>query len=307
VAGVVAFAWACTPSGPSKSASPSVTGPSTPKGPTERVSAPPALTRGIPRDDRRDGLFLLTPGGWSFLQHPSGPVEPGTVFAVATYRIPRGGACAPTRALQALPDRGAVAWVIEYSGAARSEEFPARPKRFFLDPSALSTYECSGSHATYMIRFRDQGRAFQVHVAFGRQSSRELRDRMLAVLSSLKVDRCPPARPPELVSRFGTLRPEHGPPGERVTLSGPTGRDEDWFWYPFSRIEVWWSRHQIGVPQETPAQHLLASIGPGTRCRFEASFRVPATSKNRYLITVLGYYQGGFGTMAERRFVVTGG
>ncbi len=61
-----------------------------------------------------------------------------------------------------------------------------------------------------MFRFQDAGRYFQVHIAFGDQAGDEVRDDMLASLSSLVVDRCPPAESPVLVSEFGTLVPDHG-------------------------------------------------------------------------------------------------
>jgi len=55
----------------------------------------------------------------------------------------------------------------------------------------LSNYECSGTHATYMFRFLDQGRYFQVHVALGEQASADVRDGLVASHSSLVVDpRC---------------------------------------------------------------------------------------------------------------------
>ncbi len=69
---------------------------------------------------------------------------------------------------------------------------------------------------------------------------------------------------------------------------------------------MWWSQGHIGIPQETPTQHLLAIVNPGRSCGFEVSFRVPAASPGPYLITVLAYFQGGFGIMGERKFVVTG-
>jgi len=107
-----------------------------------------------------------------------------------------------------------------------------------------------------------------------------------------------------LVSRFGRLSSERGHPGQRVTLHRPTGRDENWFWTRFDSIDPWWSRTRIGVPEETSTQHLLASMDPGTRCSFKASFREGAAPQGRYLITVIGYYQGGFGIMEGRSFVV---
>lgn len=272
--------------------------------PDPTVSPPPPRTEGTVQFEPEAGIWMLTPPDWSFLIQPSGPVEPKTLFAVASYPIERGGGCAPTRALEALPPAGALAWATEY-GHPQANEFHLRPERFSLDPSSLANYECSGSHATYMFRFRDQGRYFQVHVAFGEEANQRVRDELLASLSSLVFDRCSPAEPPEPVSESGTLTPERGEGGDEVELSGPTGRSESWFWSPLDRIEVWWSRKPVGTPTETESQHLLASIDPGQDCTFTTTFRVPEVSPGRYLITVLGYRPGEFGWMAERPFMVT--
>jgi hypothetical protein len=118
----------------------------------------------------------------------------------------------------------------------------------------------STSLAARSFRFSDQGRHFQVHVVLGEEANYRVRDELLASLSSLVVDRCPPADPPEPVAEFGTLVPEEGRPGDEVTLSGLTGRDENWFWSPLDRIEVWWSRDALGMPSETEGQHLRSCL-----------------------------------------------
>ena len=297
--GISPVAWQPLSASLPSSPSPSVSSPSPPP------SAPAVLTRGAAQFDPQDGIWVLTPPDWSFLVHPSGPYEPKTLFAIASYPIERGGGCAPTTALEALPADGALAWVLEYRDF-QGNDFPPRPDRFSLDTSSLASYECSGTHPTYMFRFQDQGRYFQVHVAFGEKVSQELRDEMLASLSSLVIDRCPPAESPVLLSEFGSLVPDHGTRGETVTLSGPTGRDENWFWSPQEKIEVWWSPESIGIPVETGNTTLLASIDPGHRCDFNVTFRVPDVPAGRYLVTILDYDQEGFGWMGERRFTVTG-
>ena len=100
--------------------------------------------------------------------------------------------------------------------------------------------------------------------------------------------------------------PDHGTAGETVTFSGPTGRVENWFWSPREKIEVWWSPESIGVPEETGDKLLLASIDPGRSCDFTVTFPIPDVPPGRYLITILGYHDSGFGWMGERRFTVTG-
>jgi hypothetical protein len=275
--------------------------------PNPSLSAPAALIRGTAQHDSEDGIFILTPPDWSYVAQPSGPGEPKVLFAIANYPISPGGDCAPTQALEALPAEGALAWALEYHDT-QGNDFPPRPDRFALDPSSLANYECSASKATYMFRFQDAGRYFQVNVAFGDQAGDGVRDEMLASLSSLVVDRCPPAKGPTLVSEFGTLVPDQGVPGDNVTLSGPTGRDEDWFWAPSDRIEVWWSPSSLGVPEATADKLLLTTVEPAQLCSFSVTFSVPDVPKGSYVITVLVYsdqgYSGGFGLMGERTFSV---
>ena len=219
------------------------------RAPPDPSPGPPVLTEGAAQHDPEGGVFILTPPDWSFLADPSGPSEPRMLFAIASYLIDRGGECAPTRALQALPPDGALAWVLEYQ-AARGNDFSPRPDRFSLDPSTLGNYECSGTHPTYLFRFQDEGRNFQVQVAFGESAGDEVRDLMLASLSSMIVDRCPPGEPPVLVSEFGTVVPDRGAPADDISLLGPTGRDENWFWSPLERIEVWWGPDSVVVREE---------------------------------------------------------
>jgi hypothetical protein len=172
-----------------------------------------------------------------------------------------------------------------------------------LDPSTLANYECSGSRQSYLIRFEDEGRTFQLHVAFGHRASPAVRGRMLAILSSLKVDRCPPTV--DLTRLRAVLTPTRGPVGTPVTLSAPTGRDEDGFWSPLTKIEVWWSVGALGAPVEGHQRQLVATIDPGVECSFDATFRVPATQLGTYVITVIDYDAGGFGYWPGQTFVVT--
>jgi hypothetical protein len=265
-------------------------------------SAPPPLTSGTSELDRDEGISLLVPDGWSYVQDPSGPTEPRTVLAISNVPIPLGGECAPSAAVDALPPQGVLAWVILY-GDTQGNAFPPRPAAFSLDPSTLAPYECSGV-PSFMFRFSDQGRDFQVHVVLGPKASEADRDMLLASLSSMVVDRCPPAESPPPTSSFGILAPAREAAGQPVQFQGPTGRGEDWFWSPLDRIEVWWSKDPLGAPGGGNAL-LLGTVHPGTACSFSVSFVVPNVAPGDYLITALGYDAGGSGVMAERRFVVT--
>jgi hypothetical protein len=53
------------------------------------------------------------------------------------------------------------------------------------------------------------------------------------------------------------------------------GRDENWFWSPREKIEVWWSPEKIGVPEGTRDKLLLASIDPLSTCDFTVTFGLP--------------------------------
>jgi hypothetical protein len=133
-----------------------------------------------------DGLSITIPAAWTFHEDPSGPADPRTVFGVGTWTFPRGGDCAPTAAQEALPPDGGFLWLIEYQNGSDAAEFPARPEHFDLDQDTLGHYECS-LVPSYLIRFQDAGRYFQVHVAFGPEASDSLGPEFLRALESLEV------------------------------------------------------------------------------------------------------------------------
>ncbi len=147
----------------------------------------------------------------------------------------------------------------------------------------------------------------QAYVALGDDATAETVDLLLASLSGLVVDRCPSTEPPQLLSEFGSLVPEQGSPGDEIVISGPTGRDSNWFWSPLDRIEVWWSTKRIGIPDENEDQVLLASFDPKMECSFSARFRVPESEPGRYVITVLAHRPSEFGWMGVREFSVLAG
>lgn len=272
-----------------------------PEAPSGGNQAPPPLSAGWPQHDPKRGIWILTPQSWFFLKAPSGPANPPSLFATANYPIEPGGSCAPTRALEALPEHGVLAWMVEHPETA---DFPSRPERFSLDPESLGTYDCSGDQPAYTFSFEDRGRHLQAYVALGDDATAETVDLLLASLSSLVVDRCPPAEPPQLVSEFGSLVPEQGSPGDEVVISGPTGRDGNWFWAPIDRIEVWWSVRRIDLPEENEEQVLLASFEPKTDCSFSVRFPVPESEPGRYVITVLAHRPHEFGWMGVHEFNV---
>ena len=64
-------------------------------------------------------------------------------------------------------------------------DVPRRPEHFTLDSAEFANYECYG--ASYMIRFVEQGRVFQVHISLGNDATDETRATALTVLDSLEV------------------------------------------------------------------------------------------------------------------------
>src|SRR5204863_8760303 len=116
----------------------------------------------------------------------------------------------------------------------------------------------------------DQGRDFHVHVLLGPQATDTDRDLVLATLSSMRVDLCPPAELPRPASFSATS----GKPGDSVTVFGPTFRDEDGFYLPADRVEVWWGQGQSGA--SGPRIQIVGQTADvrGT-CSFGSTFTVP--------------------------------
>jgi hypothetical protein len=160
----------------------------------ETPSAPPGETTRLA--DRDDGVAVTIPAAWTFHEDPSGPDDPKTLFAFGSWPFAEGGDCAPTAAQAGLPADGALAWVMEYlDPAGRPTDAGPRPGSFLLDDETYAAYECS-LVPSYLIRFEDSGRVFQVHVAFGPEASDATRRRAQDAIDSLEVaapipDGCP--------------------------------------------------------------------------------------------------------------------
>jgi hypothetical protein len=153
---------------------------------TLRVDPPEGPTGLQTHTDADDGLSITFPAAWTFHQDPSGPDDPRTLFGVGTWTFTRGGECAPTAAQEALPPDGGFMWLIEYRIAPDPGDLPARPEHFDLDPGTLGQYECS-TVPSYMIRFQDAGRSFQVHVALGPEAPDSVGPEFMRALGSLEV------------------------------------------------------------------------------------------------------------------------
>ena len=130
------------------------------------------------------------PRGWhatsARLTPVTGPVQ---VLAVASYLLPhddRGAdGCEPKEALDRLPPGGAFIFGWEYGSARDAGKLPPRPKHFKLDDFA--GFECLGP--SYVLRFREAGRYFQIHVALGPHAGAQTRVTVLRVLDSFRATR----------------------------------------------------------------------------------------------------------------------
>jgi hypothetical protein len=137
---------------------------------------------------RADGVSVRYPAGWDAtgrpLTHVTSPVQ---VLAVASYRLPRtnrgSDGCAPKEALDRIPPDGAFIYGWEYGSAGEAGNLPPRPKHFAL--TDFAGFECLGP--SYVFRFRDAGRFFQIHVALGRRAGSGTRATVLRILDSFSA------------------------------------------------------------------------------------------------------------------------
>jgi hypothetical protein len=83
-----------------------------------------------------------------------------------------------------MTSSGALIFVIEYA-YARAKEFPPRHVHFRL--STARRYECFGPRRSYLLRFREAGRFFQIDIAFGRRAGAGTRATVLRVLDTFKA------------------------------------------------------------------------------------------------------------------------
>ena len=152
--------------------------------------------------DQEAGVAVTRPKDWHLVQPPiSGLVEPAERLLLTSYPAQRGGSCGPDRALRAMPPGGALVYLFEYRPRVgdpwrglRRRDFPRRPARFALQQSALASYECIRA-PSYLIRFRDADRPFQLHVVLGPRATAARRAQVLRVLDSLRFEALPPPPP----------------------------------------------------------------------------------------------------------------
>ena len=151
-------------------------------------------------DPEPDGISVSQPDGWHRIAPPLTSVTfPVDRLLLTTYPAAGGGNCGPDRAARALPAGGALVYLIEYRPRVgdtwrglRRRDFPPRPEHFTLRRRALANYEC-WRVPSYLIRFRDADRPFQLHVALGPRATPARRAQVLRVLDSLRFEPLPRA------------------------------------------------------------------------------------------------------------------
>jgi hypothetical protein len=133
-----------------------------------------------PWRDRRIGLRLQPPSGWR-VKAAHGQVALGSED---DFPVPDGQACIFPSGARRLAPGGAFAFLFEYEGLNRTQRmrFPAFP-RFALRARDRRAYECFGE--SWLFRWRDRGRAFQVHAYLGERASEQRRRELLAALRSV--------------------------------------------------------------------------------------------------------------------------
>jgi hypothetical protein len=134
------------------------------------------------------GLSIATPRHWIFRAGNVTVRRPTISFRLGTWRFPSGGACAPTKALQAIPKKGMLLYMLEYSPLAKPPgSFMRRPTRFTIEPSQAS-FECIGV-SVHTISFREHHRYFQIHIKFGPDTTGSLRRKTVESLNTLQIAR----------------------------------------------------------------------------------------------------------------------
>jgi hypothetical protein len=145
----------------------------------------------IPLDDRARGLRLVHPSAWRvYPEQLTQAVSARNQVALGTFPLRQRRPdrnCSPVTAQRARRTGDGLLFLFEYEGLNRRQlaRLPRRPARLRLPRSSFGNYECLG--ASWVVRFRDGGRAFQAHVYGPPRRRREA----LAILDSLRVRRAP--------------------------------------------------------------------------------------------------------------------
>jgi len=139
----------------------------------------------VTHDDSDDAVTVSTPATWTWREDPVPALgEPRILFAAGTWDFPVGGDCGPEPALRDLSEEGALVWLLDYRFAANPEDFPPHPSLLSLS-GRPEVFECATGHPSYVVRFRDGFRYFQLHVALGDEASEATRRDAIDVLNTV--------------------------------------------------------------------------------------------------------------------------
>jgi hypothetical protein len=200
-------------------------------------------------DDPAAGIHALLPAGWHAAPRLTALAGPRELVTLASYPLHAGGGCGPQRALHELPPHGALVFVLEYVPPPR-RGFPPRPAHVHLRARDRAVYECIGRPG-WLLRFRDAGRALQIHVVLGSRAGARMRRRVERVVQHLRFDR----------QRYRTLPP---PTAEMDNETGdslhvPSGLSSDGY-----RFSAW-----IAAGPRAPAPDVArAERAPPPKLRF---------------------------------------
>jgi hypothetical protein len=267
--------------------------------------------------DADDGLAMTIPDSWSFQANPTRPIEPKNVLAAGSWRFPRGGVCAPFEALRDLPTDGAFLWLIEYHGPDDPGDFIPRPRPFALGDK-YGHYDCSGIHPTYRIRFQDEDRFFQAHVALGRDVPDTLVREVVAALDSLEVNACDAADDGYAPSPAPTSGPPGSPAAVSGELPGGEGQESGFPGDPATHVEAWWNLDPAEWASALPGGEEPVPTGPGpvlrlgridfpaASCTYEIPFTVPAAGVGEYPLVVIAGGELSASALPAVRFTLTG-
>jgi hypothetical protein len=146
------------------------------------------------RTDRRvrvsGGISVGLPVGWHGLRGwLSDVVDPSPRLAVASFpaKLSRGTCACGFPNVVNFPRGGAFVFVWEYLHPSRRglARVPSRPANFHLAAGGAVRHTCDGSSDTF--GFKDAGRVFQVEVYLGPAVGPAVRERVAAILASLRV------------------------------------------------------------------------------------------------------------------------
>jgi hypothetical protein len=170
--------------------------------PGSRSAAPPVARGWIQHAESAAGVSIATPASWNFNRDPFNALAgPTTLFAAGTGPVPSGGSCAPTAALSALPPKGALLAVMEYSVVDEPYVFPPRPEHLALGPLG-GPAECWGVK-DHTVLFEDGGRYFQANAVFGTGASAALRAQVRRSLNTFRAQPVPVSQQPAAQCQAG--------------------------------------------------------------------------------------------------------